>query len=39
MIRRPVLWLAHYLYWLGVHKHPGRAKFATDHEMGRAWKC
>lgn len=36
-MRRAVIWLAHYFYWLGVHKHPGRAKFATDHELG-AWK-
>jgi len=38
MMRRAVLWTYHYLYWLRVHRHVGRAYFCTNHEMGRAWK-
>lgn len=37
-MRRAVLWLHCYLYWLYVHKHFGRAYFCAQHEMGRAWK-
>ncbi len=37
MIRRAVLWLWHFAYWLRVHKDLGLAKWAADHEMG-AWK-
>ncbi|VTU37096.1 hypothetical protein E5CHR_04484 [Variovorax sp. PBL-E5] len=36
-MRRAVLWLYHYAYWLGVHRNFGRARFCTEHEMG-AWK-
>lgn len=37
-MRRQILWLCHFIYWLKVHRgNVGHALWATSHEMG-AWK-
>ena len=37
-MRRAILWFAHFLYWLRVHRgNVSNARWATDHEMG-AWR-
>ena len=36
-MRHAVLWVYHYLYWLSVHRHFGRAYWCANNEMG-AWK-
>jgi len=37
-MRERVLWIAHFLFWLRVHRcRVGHALWATAHEMG-AWK-
>jgi len=36
-MRRRILWLCHFIYWLRVHRSFGLAMWVTNYEIG-GWK-